>query len=241
VGDVEETDENLHDACPVQGTCEGPKIYEKHNTPIEHREEHMQAVSVPFPCVVYRREKPGEPFQYSHHSQETFRKQLPWSLRVSDLRQFDPLENWRQLCRACFLVLVAGDVARRITLELRGDGHPFLYNGSAYARTNKRGDCLPSELHDTVPLVFHSTMTNLGVGSAPLEAAIVLLPRTLREQELPKIRQWVQAAARRSLSASLIFTDRGDSYNENSLQRKEKRVWVNLITDDKHRKRPRNT
>jgi hypothetical protein len=191
----------------------------------------MQAVCVPFPCVVYRREKPGEPFEYSHHCQETFRKQLPRSLRVSDLRQFDPLENWRQLCRASFLVLVAGDVARRITLESPGNGHPFLYNGSTYALTNKGGDCLPSELHDTVPLVFHSTMVNLGIGSVPLEASIVLLPRRLREQELPRIRQWVQAAARRSLNASLILTDRGDAYNETTLQRKEKRAWARLITE----------
>ena len=184
----------------------------------------MPATRVPLPCVVYTRLVSGGVYTFSHHCGQTVPKQFPPSLRTADLSQHDAGQNWANLRRACFLVLVAGDVAQCISLANVHDKSRirFLYNGSAYAR--KAAPEWPSEVHeDFVSLHFHGTMavfdkSNRYHSAIPLESGISLFPRQIREKDIPLLARWTEACMLRSTQTSVWVTDTGESYNEHTLR-----------------------
>lgn len=193
----------------------------------------MQSVGVPFPCVVYTRQGSGghHHYNFSHHCcPQLAQKALPRSLRVSDLRGYDPCLSWTHLSKACFLVLVAGDTAQCVSIANAADGKRirFLYRGSAFARQAPEPVRLHSELSEAyVPLHFHGTMAVYdrfaGVRAViPLESGIALFPRQILDRDIPLLARWVTQCARRSLQASVWVTNNGDSYSEAGLQLSQK-------------------
>jgi len=186
----------------------------------------MPVVHVPVPCAVYVREDARrERYAFSHFCELVAPKAFPASLRVGELRAHDARQNWAALQRACFLVLVSGDVAQCVSVASAGEKARtrLLYLGSAYARPVR--SAIPTELHEGyVSLHFQATMAVYGArGHAlhaviPLECGVCLLPKVLREADLPKYAEWVQSCLQRSLQASVWVSPDGDSYNEQTRQ-----------------------
>ena len=192
----------------------------------------MQSVRLPFPCAVYTRIGSGGRYTFSHCCSQQAVKSLPRSLRASDLREFDPEQNWANLGRACFLVLVAGDVAQCVSLNTAHDAKriQFLYTGSAFAQAAPGLSVQHSELSEAyIPLHFHGTMAVFdrfnGIRAViPIESGIALFPRTILDTDVRLLSRWVSHCARRSLHASVLVTESGDSYNEVSLQLNARRL-----------------
>jgi hypothetical protein len=186
----------------------------------------MPVVRVPLPCVVYTRLVPGGAYTFSHFCDQSALKCFPQSLRASDLRQHDPQQNLAALHRACFLVLVAGDVAQCVSVSSSAAGKrhaPFLYHGSSYARDISR-DGMHSELNENyVSLHFHGTMAAFDRVARlstviPLESGISLFPRQIREGDIPLLTRWVAACMLRSTQSSVWVASSGDSYNEHTME-----------------------
>lgn len=186
----------------------------------------MQSVWVPFPCAVYTRQGSGGQYTFSHCCHQQVQKSIPRTLRASDLREYDPAHSWKHLSKACFLVLVAGDVAQCVSLANAADSKriQFLYQGSSFARPATGLPVLHSELSDAyVPLHFHGTMAVFdrfaGVRAViPIESGIALFPRRILDTDIPLLARWVTHCARRSLHASVWVIDTGDSYSESTLE-----------------------
>ena len=184
----------------------------------------MRSTRVPFPCAVYSRRSSGGPFVYSHHVKNHVGKQFPASLRVSDLREFQQQFNWEELCKACFLVLVSGDLARCITLHSARDipriAVQFFYPGSPFTRkepyphpTDLEPGVVPLHFHGTVA-VYHAPTTLSAI--IPIESGIVLFPQQLNERDVQRLATTVSTAAQRSLQASVWVTGTGESYHEST-------------------------
>jgi hypothetical protein len=186
----------------------------------------MPFVRAPHPCVVYTRQVSGGAYVYSHHCLLTTQKLFPPSLRTTDLRVHDSHRNWSELQRACFLVLVAGDVAQCVSLATARDKArvQFLFPGSAFTRRMPT-EPLPTELHDDyVSLHFHGTMAVFDRGyrfhtAIPLESGISLFPKRISEKDIPLLARWVEACLLKSIHSSVWVTDTGHSYNETTLDR----------------------
>jgi hypothetical protein len=90
-------------------------------------------VSLPWPCAVYARKRPCEPYVFSHMCARRGVKRVPGDLRVDTLRRFDPLEGMQRARRAELVVLVAGDVAQAVCVENARSSHRprFLYTGKS--------------------------------------------------------------------------------------------------------------
>ncbi len=183
-----------------------------------------------WPCAVYVRDEaqrhrclPPE-YTFSHYCRVVGpSKPLPASLRVRDLQ-----EHARQpshlavLRRACFLVLVAGDIAHCVSVENARDRDariPVLYRGSEYARGSEEARC--AEFHDDyVPLRFFSTLAwftrhdRCLAGVLDLGCGITLFPRRLREADLPRLAGWVDHVLARAVHGSVWLTERGERFHE---------------------------
>ncbi len=191
----------------------------------------MQSVWVPFPCVVYTRQGSGGHYTFSHCCHQQAQRSLPRTLRVSDLREYDPGQSCKHLSKACFLVLVAGDVAQCISISSAGESKRirFLYRGSAYARPAPGLPVQHSEVSEAyVPLHFHGIMAVFdrfaGIRAViPIESGIALFPRRILDSDVPLLSRWVWHCAQRSIHASVWVTDSGDSYGEAGLALNRKR------------------
>ena len=182
---------------------------------------------VPFPCVVYTRDRPDRPYVFSHYHDSHVLKKLPPSLRVRDLRAWEPKHNHQGMQNACFLVLVAGDVAQCVSLSNSTEKRVrFLYTGSRYAQKGSDPpDLLPTEFHDnSVLLRFYGTMAAYDTASSgfhslvPIESGVALLPREIRESHLPTICSWVSSCVQKNITTSVWVTELGHSYNEHTLR-----------------------
>lgn len=188
----------------------------------------MPVVRVPLPCVVYTRLVPGGAYTFSHHCDQTVLKCFPSSLRASELLQHDPQQNTANLHRTCFLVLVAGDVARCVSVVSAGQKRElhtqFLYHGSSYARKDPLHGMHSSELNENyVSLHFHGTMAVFDRSARftaviPIESGISLFPRQIHETDVPLLARWVSACMQRSVLSSVWVTGSGDSYNEHTME-----------------------
>lgn len=186
----------------------------------------MPVTHVPAPCAVYVRGEGGgrnQRFGFSHWARCTTPKLFPATLRTADLRAHDGSLNAAAAQRACFIVLVTGDVAQCVSVANVGEKNRvrFLYHGSSYSRpANTTPFAFPTELDDAyVPMCFHGTMAIFDHQHAfrtvvPLETGVALFPKTIRESDLPTLARWVDACATRSLHSSVWVTAGGDSYNE---------------------------
>ena len=185
----------------------------------------MPVVRVPLPCVVYTRLVPGGVYTFSHHCDQTVLKCFPSSLRTSELRHHDPQQNLANLHKTCFLVLVAGDVARCVCVASSGQktSQSFLYHGSSYARDRKTS-MHSSELNENyVSLHFHGTMAVFDKAARftaviPLESGISLFPRQIHEADIPLLTRWASACMQRSTQSSVWVIGSGDSYNEHTME-----------------------
>lgn len=192
----------------------------------------MQSVRLPFPCAVYTRQGSGGTYSFSHCCSQQAVKSLPRSLRASDLRLYDPEQNWRTIGKACFLVLVAGDVAQCVSLNSAHDSKriQFLYTGSAFAQAAPGRFAMHSEVDEAyVSLHFHATMAvfdrfNSIRAVIPIESGIALFPRTILETDILLLTRWVSHCVRRSLHASVLVTESGEGYNEVTLQPNARRL-----------------
>lgn len=185
----------------------------------------MPVVHVPTPCPVYVKSPSSQGvYEFSHCCKLTTPKTFPASLRTTDLRAYDARQNWIDLCKTSFLVLVSGDVAQCVSIANASDKSRtrFLYNGSAYARKSAEAEVFPSELHDcSVSMHFHATMAVFDArrhtlsAVIPLECGVCLFPRRIHEKDLHhSLSRWVESCMKRSLLSSVWVTAHGDSYNE---------------------------
>ena len=183
---------------------------------------------VPFPCVVYTRERADRPYVFSHyHHGSHVPKNLPHSLRVQDLRAWDARQNRQAMENACFLVLVAGDVAQCVSLRNLAEKRVrFLFTGSQYATKHSTPDPLMhTEFHENcIPLRFYGTMAaydTVGMcfhSLVPIESGVALLPREIIEARLPEICSWVSTCVQKNITTSVWITENGDSYNEHTMR-----------------------
>jgi hypothetical protein len=181
---------------------------------------------VPFPCVVYQRDRAGVPYQFSHFCDHFVVKKIPGSLSVTDLREHDHLINWNMLRNACFLVLVAGDVGQCISVSSAGEKRPhFLFHGSKYSKIDKDVKLnFLTEFHEGfVPVILFGTLSSFDKrgryrSTIPLEAAVCLFPKVITESEIPKLTKWIESAILKSIHSSVWITDLGSSYNEHTLR-----------------------
>jgi hypothetical protein len=183
------------------------------------------SVLVPFPCVVYTRDHAGGVYTFSHHSSKHARKVLPASLRVTDLKTYSPQQNLAALRNSCFLVLVAGDVARCVSVaNAQAKQVRFLYHGSSYSVRNDRVDPLRSEFTEGyVPLHLYGTLTAFTAATGThsvvsIESGVCLFPRQLKDTDVPRLVKWMESALLRSIQSSVWMTDSGESYNEFTLR-----------------------
>lgn len=186
----------------------------------------MPVIHVPTPCPVYVKSQSLQgAYVFSHCCKLSTQKAFPASLRTTDLRAFDTRQNWIDLRKTTFVVLVSGDVAQCVSVSNASDRlrTRFLYNGSAYARKMHEHCSFPSELHDSsISLHFHATMAVFDArrhalsAVIPLECGVCLFPKQILESDLPSMARWVEACMKRSLASSVWVTACGDSYNEHS-------------------------
>lgn len=186
----------------------------------------MPYAQVPCPCVVYSRETSGAQYAFSHHCPSHAVKTLPATLRASDIRTHDLSANWSHLQRACFLVLVAGDVAQCVSVANAGDTTrrvQFLFKGSRFARCDSCETVVSEVAESHVALRFFGTMAVFDPSArlsaiVPLESGIALFPRSIRERDVPALAQWAANCMQRSLQASVWVTASGEGYNEGTLE-----------------------
>jgi hypothetical protein len=185
------------------------------------------AVQTPFPCVVYTRDRAGGAYTFSHRCMSSARKLFPHSLRVSDLRTHDPQQNWAALRGACFLVLVAGDVAQCVSVaSLHEKRIQFLFKGSVFSREACGADLLHTEFHEEyVPLHFFGSLAVFDARArfrslVPIESSICLFPRRLTEADLPRLCKWVEASLLKCVHSSVWVTASGQAFNEHTLRPK---------------------
>lgn len=185
----------------------------------------MPHVHIPCPCVVYSRLASGAQYTFSHHCQSHMVKLLPASLRASDIQTHDLAANRAQVQKACFLVLVAGDVAQCVSIGNAGDTKrvQFLYRGSRFSckHGQERTESEVAESH--VTLRFYGTMAVYDSSArlsavVPLESGIALFPREIRERDIPLLAQWTHSCMVRSLHGSIWVTATGTGYNEMTLE-----------------------
>lgn len=207
------------------------------------------------PCLVYvkpsapaHNERPApasSPYVFSHHHHPaSVPKPIPASLRTRDLQDYARHPPaLAALRKACFLVLVTGDVAQCICVdnaaESPGARTRFLYNGSPYDARCARlpaSPCPSSEFHeDYVLLRFYSTLSSFcphsrkrhksthaaGVCVQELECALLLFPRRLHERDLPTLARWVDQSLVKSVHTSTwLDADRAESFNEYTRRKK---------------------
>ena len=194
---------------------------------VRRQETHIH--SLPFPCAVYvktlsRRASCNSEYEFSHYCRTFIPKAFPQSLRVRDLQhsQTNPMAFHTLMRKACFLVLVAGDVAQCVSVENAQDSRQrtrFLFRGSCYASTERRPQC--SEFHeDYIPLHFYATLASFKEGHltsvSDLECGIALFPKCIREVDLQAISRWVDHNIGKSVHGSTWATNKSESYSEHT-------------------------
>ena len=186
------------------------------------------AQAIPFPCVVYRKDCAGGVYRFSPTCSTWFHKTFPSSLRVTDLRTHQPSQNWGNVRGACFMVLVAGDVAQAISVSTHLDRRTsFLYNGSVYDRQSSAFSA-PTLLHTEfqesyIPLHFYGTLATFDSSNRfqcaiPIESGISLFPCQVCEGDIARLSRWVDRAVHKAMHSSVWVTDAGQKYNEHTLQ-----------------------
>lgn len=191
--------------------------------------ESFATQPIPFPCVVYHREHPGGLYKFSHAcSSSCFHKTFPVSLRVTDLLSHQPSLNWSNIRGACFLVLVAGDVAQAISVSSHSERRTsFLYTGSVYDKrlsSVSAPNLLHTEFHESyIPLKFYGTLAtfdyyNRFQCAVPIESGISLFPCQIGEGDIIKLSKWVEHAVHKAMHSSVWITSNGHKYNEHTLR-----------------------
>jgi hypothetical protein len=189
---------------------------------------------MPFPCVVYFRLAHGG-YTFGHFCTPVSgpAKHIPASLRVRDLQ-----EHARQpplvgvLRKACFLVLVTGDVAQCVSVNTAADRNRtrFLFHGSEYATPSRCPPPRCSEFHeDYVHIPFHSTLATFNaraglIGVQNMQCSIALFPRRIHDADLASLARWVDHGIGKMAHGSIWLTENPDSYNEQGARRKRRRM-----------------
>ena len=183
---------------------------------------------IPFPCVVYRRERAGGVYKFSHTCSTWFHKTFPATLRVKDMRAYHHSLNWANIRNTCFMVLVAGDVAQAISVSTHAEKRtPFLYSGSTYD-TQSSIFSAPTLLHTEfqesyIPLRFYGTLAafdsaNCFQCAIPIESGISLFPCQVCESDIMRLSKWVDHAVNKAMHSSMWVTNAGHKYNEHTLR-----------------------
>jgi hypothetical protein len=179
---------------------------------------------IPFPCVVYIKQRATGEYVFSHYCNTRVRRPVPKSMRVRDMQEFARQPSLASvLHKSFFLVLVAGDVAQCVsTANVREKRTRFLYRGSEYARNPSRPVKQCSDFHDDyIPLHFYSSLINFSRGvpcdTTHLEAGVALFPRSIREQDIHVLARWVEHNLAKIVHSSTWITEHSDSYSEHTL------------------------
>lgn len=192
---------------------------------------------LPFPCAVYIKQKgsgggsssASTSYEFSHYyAHSSVLKTMPPSLRTRDLQEHIPALMSLQgaMRKACFLVLVAGDVAQCVSVA-NSQEHTrtrFLFRGSQYDNNNlhvisTRKPTMCSEFNsDYIPLHFYSTLASFHNGGlsgvSDLECGISLFPRRICEKDLQTLARWVDHNIGKSVHGSVWATNEAESYSE---------------------------
>jgi hypothetical protein len=194
------------------------------------------AMLVPFPCAVYSRDRAGMPYMFSHLCTTYVHKVFPQRLGVTELRAYDSMHNWTPLRQACFMVLVAGDVAQEVSVGNQLEKRTrFLFDGSIYSRRGKdagNDDLLHTEFHEScVPLRFYGTLAtfdaaNVFHSAVPIESGVALFPRQVQETDVCRMATWVEKCILKTIHSSVWVTELGDSYNEHTLRLASRTVML---------------
>jgi len=183
---------------------------------------------VPFDCLVYKREKPSDPYVFYHYSSTHVRKLYPNSLKVSDIQKLDQTRNWAAVRSACFIVLVAGDTAQCISLSTINEKRThFLYHGSVYDTFIKEQMPLHSEFCENyVPFRTFSTLctftgeANRYQSTISFESTLSLFPRQIREKDIQALGKWAENGLQKAMHSNVWLANDGTTYNERSLRPK---------------------
>lgn len=192
--------------------------------------ENYVTTFIPFECLVYKREKPGEAYKFYHYSNTHVRKLYPNSLKVSDLQKLDQARNWAAIRSASFIVLVAGDTAQCVSLSTINEKRTqFLFHGSVYDTFIKEPAPLYSEFCEKyVPFRTFSTLCTFQgpahryQSTISFESGLSLFPKQIREQDIQSLGKWVEKGLQKAMHSNVWLTEDGTTYNERTLRPKEK-------------------
>ena len=186
-------------------------------------QKKREQVHIPFSCAVYFQEQRGPYFKFSHFCSTKTSKIFPPSLRVKDLRAYDQKTNESTLLKACFVVLVSGDVAQCVTVANASDKNRirFLYSGSVFDKSKIERRSYPEIDDNYIPVPFYATMGLFDTRhtfhtAISVESGVSLFPTRIKEQDLPLIAKWARGSIQKSLTTSIWVTFDGKSYNETS-------------------------
>lgn len=169
----------------------------------------------PFPCAVYTRERACDPWTFSHMCSNHVGVPMPHTLEVHDLRKYNPVDNLAKALCTPFIVLVGGDVARRVstTSMAKQSGHKMLYPGSVYSRPVSYAPSVELE-HGFVELQFHSSMSIYDKPErhaawelkdvVPVQSGMMVLPTRMWDKDVPKLHSWAMDVIKKCFKDSLI-------------------------------------
>ena len=161
----------------------------------------------------------------------TLEKELPTSLCVDDVRATSNTSWVARALRSPVLVLVAGDVAQAVSAESACQSVRFLYEGSEFDVNRMSQPKAEADLEQGfVKIVFYGSLTVFSKDAgacvwrprdtAPLESALMILPRVLPESKLGYFARRFQNCIYKCAEDSTWLVERAgsvDSYCEKGL------------------------
>ena len=194
----------------------------------------LQTRFIKLPCAVYSRQKPANPFVFSHFIDNNIPKTFPTTLTAGNIKHWHAQNrNAYQLAlaRTPVIILVSGDVARAFcVIATPRENTPFLFYGSYYQTHPKETPAL-SELHEHyISLKFHSTLAYWDMqgdfqSMHVFPSCISILPKVIRETDIAEFQKNMSYCIQKCLHDSMWSCGGFSMYREDNLQIKTKRDW----------------
>jgi hypothetical protein len=203
---------------------------------LKHTKQNMTtttACQITQPCAVYTRQKPANPFVFSHFIDSKITKIFPNTLSVGNIKQWQVKDRhaYQYLAtRTPVIILVCGDTARAFAITpTANENTPFLFFGSMYGNSkNIKGTPQISELHDNyTAMKFQSTLAIWSLhgdfeGMHAFPSCITIMPRVLRESDIPALQKNMLHCIQKCLRDSMWSCGGMSLYREDTLQIKLK-------------------
>lgn len=191
-----------------------------------------------FPCAVYMKlPKNHHVFQFSHMAWiHNFCKGVPLDLSVKSLYEFKSEKIAQQHMRQVFLVLVSGDIAKAVSVHQGyNEAIPFLYLRSPFCQPVEgyreydelEKDFISLRVYSTITVYSSESKEKSGCrGMNQVESCLLVLPKLMHVNEIPKFQQQMRGCLWKSLKESLWICG-STVYREGSMKLRDvdKSTW----------------